>query len=219
MELAFAGLHLERQTDLLAVRARLTVGSHGHINPAGLGFAGLAATGWAAYILLTQRIGDRFTGTKDSHSPSPAPQQRCPASRRPPATGPTLGILPAAAGLALLLPVLPYAFEMLALGQMTPTAFGTLMALEPAIGVLLGPLVLHQNPRPPSSPASCSSSSPAPPHNATPNAAHRPPDTSAPTPNSTSSASPWFVPSAGLAFVRVQRDRSSFVVMAPAMPD
>ena len=29
---------------------------------------------------------------------------------------------------------------------MTPTAFGTLMALEPAIGVLLGLLVLHQKP-------------------------------------------------------------------------
>lgn len=29
---------------------------------------------------------------------------------------------------------------------MTPTAFGTLMAVEPAIGVLLGLLVLHQTP-------------------------------------------------------------------------
>ena len=32
---------------------------------------------------------------------------------------------------------------------MTHTAFGTLMALEPAIGVLLGLLVLHQQPSPP----------------------------------------------------------------------
>jgi inner membrane transporter RhtA len=29
---------------------------------------------------------------------------------------------------------------------MTPTGFGTLMALEPAIGILLGLLVLHQKP-------------------------------------------------------------------------
>ena len=56
----------------------------------------------------------------------------------------TLGDLAAAAGLALLLPVLPYAFEMLALRHMAPTAFGTLMALEPAIAVILGLLVLHQ---------------------------------------------------------------------------
>jgi len=32
------------------------------------------------------------------------------------------------------------------LRHLTPTAFGTLMALEPAIGVLLGLLVLHQTP-------------------------------------------------------------------------
>ncbi|HEX5333330.1 MAG TPA: hypothetical protein VFW79_11875 [Cellulomonas sp.] len=31
---------------------------------------------------------------------------------------------------------------------MTATSFGTLMALEPAIGVLLGLLVLHQSPAP-----------------------------------------------------------------------
>jgi inner membrane transporter RhtA len=37
---------------------------------------------------------------------------------------------------------------MLALRRMTPTAFGTLMALEPAIGLLLGLLVLSQHPSP-----------------------------------------------------------------------
>jgi inner membrane transporter RhtA len=35
---------------------------------------------------------------------------------------------------------------MLALRQMTSAAFGTLMAIEPAMGVLLGLLVLHQKP-------------------------------------------------------------------------
>jgi inner membrane transporter RhtA len=35
---------------------------------------------------------------------------------------------------------------MLALRRMTPNAFGTLMAVEPAIGVLLGLIVLHQTP-------------------------------------------------------------------------
>lgn len=55
-------------------------------------------------------------------------------------------MLATAAGLALLLPVLPYPLEMLALRRMTPTAFGTLMALEPAIGLLLGLVVLSQQP-------------------------------------------------------------------------
>jgi len=58
----------------------------------------------------------------------------------------TPGILAAAAGLAILLPVLPFALEMLALRRMTPSAFGTLMALEPALGVLLGLLILQQQP-------------------------------------------------------------------------
>jgi threonine/homoserine efflux transporter RhtA len=49
-------------------------------------------------------------------------------------------------GLALLLPVLPFALEMLALRRMTPSAFGTLMAVEPAIAVILGLIVLHQTP-------------------------------------------------------------------------
>ena len=69
-------------------------------------------------------------------------RRRHPAGRRPP----HLGILAAAAGLAILLPVLPFGLEMLALRRMTPTAFGTLMALEPALGVLLGLLILHQQP-------------------------------------------------------------------------
>ena len=60
----------------------------------------------------------------------------------------SFGAIAAAAGLALLLPVLPYALEMLALRRMKPAAFGTLMALEPAFGVLLGLLVLHQAPAP-----------------------------------------------------------------------
>ena len=58
----------------------------------------------------------------------------------------SFGAIATAAGVALLLPVLPYALGMLALRRMKPAAFGPLMALEPAIGVLLGLLVLHQRP-------------------------------------------------------------------------
>ena len=58
----------------------------------------------------------------------------------------TPGVIAASLGLALLLPVLPFALEMTALRHMTPAAFGTLMALEPAIGVVLGLVVLHQHP-------------------------------------------------------------------------
>lgn len=49
-------------------------------------------------------------------------------------------------GIAVLVPLIPFIFEMLALRRMRIAAFGTLMALEPAIATLLGLLVLAQRP-------------------------------------------------------------------------
>jgi inner membrane transporter RhtA len=46
----------------------------------------------------------------------------------------------------VLLPVVPYSLEMLALRRLTVATFGTLMALEPAIALVLGLVVLHQVP-------------------------------------------------------------------------
>jgi inner membrane transporter RhtA len=48
--------------------------------------------------------------------------------------------------LAILLPVIPFALEMLALRRLTTTAFGTLMSLEPAIALMIGLIVLGQAP-------------------------------------------------------------------------
>jgi inner membrane transporter RhtA len=127
----------------------LTEPWHGHVDPAGIGFAGIAAIGWGTYILLTQKIGDHFTGITGLSLTVPIAAATAAVAGIPQAAGHlTLGVLAAAAGLALLLPVLPYAFEMLALRHMTHSAFGTLMALEPAIGLLLGLLVLRQHPSP-----------------------------------------------------------------------
>jgi inner membrane transporter RhtA len=127
----------------------LTEPWRGNVSPAGLGFAGLAAIGWGVYILLTQRIADRFTGISGLSITTPIAAAAAAVVGIPQAAGHlTLGIIAAAVGLAILLPVLPCALEMLALRHMTQTAFGTLMALEPAIGVLLGLLVLHQTPSP-----------------------------------------------------------------------
>jgi inner membrane transporter RhtA len=125
----------------------LTQPWHGDIQLAGLGFAALAAAGWAAYIVLTQRIGDRFTGIAGLSLTVPIAAATAAVVGIPQAAGHhTAGGLAAAAGLPVLLPVLPYACEMLALRHMTPIAFGTLMALEPATAVVLGLLVLHQTP-------------------------------------------------------------------------
>jgi inner membrane transporter RhtA len=125
----------------------LTEPWRGAVDPAGVGFAALAACGWAAYILLTQRVGDRFSGIGALSITVPIAAATAAVAGIPQAVGHlTVGAVAAGAGLALLLPVLPFALEMLALRRMRPAAFGTLMALEPAIGVLLGLLVLHQTP-------------------------------------------------------------------------
>ena len=125
----------------------LTEPWQGEINVAGVAFAALGATGWATYILLTQRIGDRFTGIQGLSITIPIAAAAAAVMGIPQAAGHiTPGILAAALGLALLLPVLPFALEMLALRRMTHTAFGTLMALEPAFGLLLGLVVLRQVP-------------------------------------------------------------------------
>ncbi|KRE79348.1 EamA family transporter [Arthrobacter sp. Soil763] len=116
-------------------------------DPVGTGFAVLAAVAWGTYIVLTQRIGDRFTGIGTLSLTVPVAAVTAAVVGVPQAAGHlSPGILAAAAGLAVLLPVLPFALEMLALRRMTPTAFGTLMALEPGFGVLLGLLVLRQQP-------------------------------------------------------------------------
>jgi inner membrane transporter RhtA len=127
----------------------LTEPWHGNFNPAGIGLAALSGVGWAAYILLTQQVGDRFDGITGLSLTVPVAAFTAATIGVPQAIGHlSFGAIATAAGLALLLPVLPYALEMLALRRMKQAAFGTLMALEPAFGVVLGLLVLHQKPAP-----------------------------------------------------------------------
>lgn len=119
----------------------------GEVNLAGVAFAAVSAVGWGVYIVLTQWMGDRFAGNGGLSLTVPIAAATAAVVGVPEAWGHiTWQVLVAAAGLAVLLPVLPYALELLALRHMNPTAFGTLMALEPAIGVILGMAVLSQVP-------------------------------------------------------------------------
>ncbi len=125
----------------------LTEPWHGEVDLLGIAFAALAAVGWGVYIVLTQHVGDRFSGIGALSLTIPVAAATAAIVGIPQAIGHLdLGVLVTAAGLAVLLPVLPFALEMLALRRMTPTAFGTLMALEPAMGLVLGLIVLHQRP-------------------------------------------------------------------------
>lgn len=120
---------------------------HGDVNLAGIGFAVLAGIGWGVYILLTQQVGDRFSGISGLSITIPVAAVVAALLGVPQAAGHLdWQVLLIAAGLALLAPVAAFGLEMLALRRMTHTAFGTLMAVEPAFGVLLGLIVLHQTP-------------------------------------------------------------------------
>ncbi|WP_340294363.1 EamA family transporter [Aquipuribacter hungaricus] len=125
----------------------LTEPWHGRTDVVGIALAAVAGVGWGSYIVLTQRVGDRFSGIGGLSMTIPVAALTAAVVGVPQAWGHvTPQVLLVAAGLALLVPVVPFALELLALRRMTSTAFGTLMAVEPAIGVLLGLLVLRQSP-------------------------------------------------------------------------
>ncbi|MFF3484119.1 DMT family transporter [Streptomyces sp. NPDC002701] len=127
----------------------LTEPWHGGLNPLGAGYALAAAACWAAYILLTQRVGDRVTGLKGlALSMAVAGILGMLIAARPVSAHVTWSSLWIMLLLAALSPVLPFALEFLALRRLTTSAFGTLMSLEPAVALLIGLLVLGQVPGP-----------------------------------------------------------------------
>lgn len=121
-------------------------GAGGPLDIVGVGFAGVAAAFWAAYILLTKRVGARWAGLEGlSVSLAVAALVTLPAGVA--AAGTELlvpEVLLAGLGLALLMPLAPYAFELIALRRLPTALFGVIMSLEPAIATLLGLLILSQ---------------------------------------------------------------------------
>jgi inner membrane transporter RhtA len=119
----------------------------GAVDPVGVLYALASAVCWAAYILLTQRVGDEVVGINGLAVSMPVAGLVATI-----AVGPwvfdrmTPEILLIGIGLAILLPVVPFALELLALRRLTTAAFGTLMSMEPAFAMIVGLLMLHQVP-------------------------------------------------------------------------
>lgn len=125
----------------------LTEPWHGTTDPVGVGFALAAAACWAAYIVLTQRAGDAVTGLSALSISMPVAAVATTVFVGPSVIGDITGeLLLVGLGLALLLPVIPFSLELLALRRLTTAAFGTLMSLEPAIALVIGLVVLGQVP-------------------------------------------------------------------------
>ena len=125
----------------------LTQPSQGDIDVVGVGFALGAALCWAAYILLTQRVGDRVSGLQSLGVSMPVAALTITAAvgwAVIPRMTPDMIFI--GLGLALLLPIAPFVLELLALRRLNTAAFGTLMSLEPALALLIGFVVVHQTP-------------------------------------------------------------------------
>jgi inner membrane transporter RhtA len=126
----------------------LTAPWQGDVDLVGVGFALLAGACWGTYNVLTQRIGDRFSGISGLSLTIPIAAIATAVFGIPEVVGGDFRwwILAAAAGIALITPVTSFGLEMLALRRMTHAAFGTLLAIEPAFAILIGLLILRQTP-------------------------------------------------------------------------
>lgn len=116
------------------------------IDPLGVGFALLAACGWAAYILLTVRVGRALPGGGGlALSMSVAALALLPlgvVNGGRALLSPTLLLI--GMGVGILSSVIPFSLELEVLRRLSARVFGVLMSLEPAIAALIGFVVLGE---------------------------------------------------------------------------
>ncbi|MGK5739234.1 EamA family transporter [Micromonospora sp. URMC 103] len=125
----------------------LTEPWRGGADVVGVAYALAAGVCWAAYILLTQRVGDEVSGVRGLAVSMPVAGLVATVVVGPSVVADlTWPVVFAGLGLAVLLPVVPFVLELLALRRLTTAAFGTLMSLEPAIAMLVGLVALDQLP-------------------------------------------------------------------------
>src|ERR1700761_4258070 len=120
----------------------------GAVNGTGIACALGAAACYAGYILFTRRVGDHADGIAGLgiSLPVAALEAVAVAGR---STVPNLhpGLIVIGIGLALLVPVAPFILELHSLRRLSTAAFSTLVCLEPAIGTIVGLVLLGQVPR------------------------------------------------------------------------
>jgi inner membrane transporter RhtA len=132
---------------LAAAGVVLLTSGGGDLNAAGVILAVSAGACWAAYILLSQRVGRRFPGMSGLAialvigSIGTAPYGI--------AAGGTALLRPSVLGkgaaIAVLSSAIPYSLELAALRRLRAATFGVLMSLEPAMGAVSGAVFLSQH--------------------------------------------------------------------------
>ncbi len=113
----------------------------------GIVFALLAAACWAAYSLVARRIGNSQGKGVIALAMIIAAVLVLPAAIVQPGT---ISITPALVGAAVVMALfssaLPFSLEMIALTGMPTRVYGTFTSLEPALGTLMGLIVLRELP-------------------------------------------------------------------------
>lgn len=116
------------------------------LDPVGILYALGAAVGWATYIVLGRRAGAAFGGDAVALGSAigalvalPVGVIHAGAALLSPSA------LPFAIGVAVLSSALPYSLEMYALTRLPARTVGILFSIEPAMGALLGLMLLNEH--------------------------------------------------------------------------
>jgi inner membrane transporter RhtA len=133
---------------VLAAAGIVLLSDFGSADLDGLGVAlALVAGGfWAAYILLSARVGRTFPGGSGLALAMVAAAAMLVPVGVADAGGELLvpGVLAVGAAVAILSSAIPYTLEMEALRRMPAGVFGVMMSIEPAVAALAGFIVLDQ---------------------------------------------------------------------------
>lgn len=117
-------------------------------SPGGFVLALLAATMWAAYIVLGKRVATGGSGLDDmAVGFAVAAALLCPLAVGTGAAWASASLLAMAAGVGVLSTVVPYALDQVVLRRIGQARFALLLALLPATASVVGFLALHQVPR------------------------------------------------------------------------
>src|SRR5262245_959354 len=118
----------------------------GSASAAGIGFALLAGGFWAAYILLSARVGRVFPGGRGLALAMGIAALLMVIPGTAAAGGDLLdpGAAAVGAATAILSSVIPYSLELEALRRIAVGTFGVLMSLEPAVAAVIGLIALDQ---------------------------------------------------------------------------
>ena len=140
-----------RATDLLwvglaAAGILLLAGPSGGAEVAGIALALAAGGFWAAYILLSSRIGRAFEGGEGLALAMAVAAALMLAPGVADGGSELLdpSLIAVGAAIAVLSSVIPYSLELEALRRLSVGTFGVLMSLEPAVAATVGLLVLGQ---------------------------------------------------------------------------